>query len=130
MDMTPREDPRSLPELVSALTGDLATLVRKEAELVRTEVGEKVAHAGQAGGKMAVGAALLLGAVLVLLQALVILLSKVMDPFFASLIVGVAVGAGGLMVVKAAVAMLKPEHLAPKRAERQLKQDAEMVRNP
>jgi hypothetical protein len=129
MDMSPRDSSRSIPDLLSTLTGDLATLVRKESELVRTEVGEKLGHAGRAGGQMAIGGALLLGAVLVLLQAAVILLSKVMDPFWASVIVGVATGVGGLLVVKAAVAMLTPENLIPTRAGRQIKQDAEMVRN-
>ena len=37
---------RTLPELVSTLTTDLATLVRKESELVRTEMGEKLSTAG------------------------------------------------------------------------------------
>ncbi|HEY8616028.1 phage holin family protein [Phenylobacterium sp.] len=128
MDMTPREDPRSIPELISALTGDLANLVRKESELVRTEVGEKLSHAGKAGGKIALGAVLLLGALMVLLQAVVILLSKVMDPFWASLIVGVLVGVAGLLLVKAAVAAFKPENMGPNRTVRQLKQDAEIVR--
>ncbi|WP_395672666.1 phage holin family protein [Phenylobacterium sp.] len=129
MDMSPREGTRSIADLLSALTGDVATLVRKESELVRTEVGEKLGHAGKAGGKLAVGGSLLLGAFLVLLQAAVILLSKVMDPFWASVIVGVAAGVGGLLLVKAAVAMLKPENLMPTRAGRQIKQDAELVRS-
>ena len=30
-------DPRSLPELISAVTGDLANLMRKESELIRSE---------------------------------------------------------------------------------------------
>jgi hypothetical protein len=129
MDMSPRDSSRSITDLLSALTGDLATLVRKESELVRTEIGEKIGHAGKAGGQIAIGGALLLGAFLVLLQAAVILLSKVMDPFWASVIVGVVCGVGGLLVVKAAVAMLKPENLMPNRAARQIKQDAEIVRS-
>lgn len=134
MDMDPRftgsggGDPRSIPELVSDLTGHLATLVRKESELVRTEVGEKIADAGKAGGKMAMGGALLLGAMLVLLQALVLLLSKVMDPVLASLIVGGLVGVAGFMVVKGAVASLSPSHLTPDRTVRQLEKDANLVR--
>jgi hypothetical protein len=121
-------DTRSLPELVSALTGDLANLVRKESELVRTEVSEKLAHTAKAGAMMAIGAALLLGAFLVLLQALVIALSKAMDPLWASVIVGVLVGAAGYLLIRSAVAKVKPAELAPDRTARQLHKDAQLVK--
>ena len=55
-------DPRSLAELVSALTSELASLVRKESELVRTEIAEKASQTGRAGVQLGIGAALLLGA--------------------------------------------------------------------
>ena len=42
-------DARSLPDLILGLTRDLAELVRKESELVRIEVGEKLAAAARAG---------------------------------------------------------------------------------
>jgi hypothetical protein len=41
-------DPRSIPELFSTVTGDLANLVRKESELIRAEVSEKISQAGKA----------------------------------------------------------------------------------
>jgi hypothetical protein len=121
-------DARSLPELISALTGDLANLVRKESELVRTEVSEKIAQTGKAASQMSIGAALLLGAFLVLLQALVIALSKVMDPLWASLVVGVGVGLVGFTLVKGGADKIKPAELAPDRTARQLQKDAQMVK--
>ncbi|MDP3492234.1 MAG: phage holin family protein [Hyphomonadaceae bacterium] len=121
-------DPRSIPELVSALTGDLANLVRKESELVRTEVGEKISGAGKAAGVLGVGAALLLGAFLVLLQALVLALTKVMDPVWASVLVGITVGAFGALLVRAAVHRMTPSELAPDRSARQLQKDASMLK--
>jgi hypothetical protein len=48
-------DPRSLPELVSQLAGDLSNLVRKESELVRTELTEKLNAAGRAAAEVAAG---------------------------------------------------------------------------
>ncbi len=122
------QDTRSFPELISALTGDLANLVRKESELVRTEVGEKLHQASQAGMKLGIGAALLLGAALVLLQALVLALSRVMDPIFASLLVGVVIGGLGFVLVRGAAQSVKPSELAPDRAARQLQKDAQFVR--
>jgi xanthine/uracil permease len=119
---------RTLPELVSQLTTDLATLVRKESELVRTELTEKLHTAGKAVGEIAAGGILLLAALLVLLQALVIALSKVMDPLWASLLVGVAVAAIGVFLVRTGMKLMKPEHLKPDRTTRQLQKDAELVK--
>jgi hypothetical protein len=122
-------DPRSLPELVSALTSDLATLVRKESELVRTEFSEKLSQTIKAAGGIAVGGILLLGALLVLLQALVIALSKIMDPLWASLIVAVVVGVIGFVLVKAGMKVLQPSSLTPDRSARQLQKDAQLVKD-
>lgn len=119
---------QTLPELISALTTDLATLVRKEGELARTEVKENIHAAVTAGARIGVGAALLVGAFLVLLQALVLLVAFAVGTFWASLIVGLAVGGGGYVLIKRAVDDLKPAALAPDRAARQLKKDANMVK--
>ena len=121
-------DPRSIPELVSTLTGDLANLVRKEGELVRTEVTEKIQQTAKAGQTLSIGAALLLGAFLVLLQALVLALSKFMDPLWASIVVGVTVGLVGYTLIKGAVKHVRPAELAPDRTARQLQKDAQFVK--
>ena len=121
-------DPRTIPELVSALTSDLANLVRKESELVRTEVSEKIGQAAKAGQMLSLGAALLLGAFLVLLQALVLALSKVMDPLWASILVAVVVGLIGYTLVKGAAKKVSPTELAPDRATRQIRKDAQFVK--
>ena len=118
-------DPRSLLELISSLPKELPNLVRKESELVRTE---KLSQAAKAGVGLGLGAALLLGAFLVLLQALVLALSKVMDPLWASVLVGVVVGGAGFLLVKGAAGKLKPAELAPERSVHQLKKDANLVK--
>lgn len=124
--MTP--DNRTLPELVSQLTTDLATLVRKESELIRTELTEKLQVAGKAAGEIAAGGLLMVAALLVLLQALVIALSKFMDPLWASLIVGVAVAAVGYWLIRMGMKLMKPEHLSPDRSARQLQKDAQLMK--
>jgi hypothetical protein len=121
------EDPRTIPELISALASDLGDLVRKESELVRAEISEKVSEVTQAGMRAGVGAALLLGAFLVLLAAAVLALSKVMDPLWASLIVAIVVGAAGFILLRTAAAGMKPSHLAPERSTRQLTKDAHLI---
>ena len=124
----PIRDARSLPELVSQLTSDLAGLVRKESELVRTELTEKVSAAGKAVADIAAGGLLLVAALLVLLQALVIALSKLMDPLWASLIVGVVVAVVGFLLVRTGTRKVSPESLTPDRTARQLKKDAQLMK--
>lgn len=126
--MSDQADPRSIPEIISDITGNLANLVRSESELVRTEVKENIHAAGRAGIMMSAGAALLVGAFLVLLEALVLALGKFMDPLWASLIVGVVVALIGFSLVRGAAAKLKPESLAPGRSIRQVRKDAQLVK--
>ena len=121
-------DSRSLSDLVYGLTGDLAELVRKESELVRTEVSEKLAAAGRAGAGLGIGAALLVGAFLLLLQALVLALSKVMDPVWATILVGAFAGLAGFFLVRSSAAKLSPAELTPDRSARQLEKDLNLVK--
>jgi hypothetical protein len=124
----PGREPRGLTDLVAQLGGDLAALVRKESELVRAEVSEKLNAAGKAVGDIAAGGLLLIAALLVLLQALVIALSKVMDPLWASLLVGVSVAGVGLLLVRTGMKAISLGGLKPDRAARQLKKDAELMK--
>lgn len=124
--MTP--ETRTIPELISALTGDLANLVRKESELVRAEVSEKVDQVVHAGAQLGIGAALLLGAFQVILAALVLALSKLMDPLWASILVALVVGVAGFGLIRNATSKVTPANLAPDRSVRQLGKDARLVK--
>lgn len=122
------KDPRSLSELFYGLTGDLADLVRKESELVRTELGEKLARLGRAGTIASIGAALMLGGFLVLLQALVLALSETMHPAWASVVVGGAAAVLGLLLARTAISRMTAEELTPERSARQLEKDVQLVK--
>lgn len=121
-------DPRTLPELVSQLTTDLATLVRQESELVRTEMGEKLEALGKGAGEILAGGIFVLAALGVLLAALVAGLAEYMHPAFAALLVGVAVAAVGILLIRGGLKALKPSSLAPTRSARQLRKDAQLVK--
>ena len=121
-------DPRSLPQLVGDLTHDLSTLVRKESELIRVELKENLQQMARGGAKLAVGAVLLLAAAMVLLQTLVLALSKVMDPVWASLLVGVVVAVVGFVLLRGGAKSAQPSNLRPDRAANQLKKDAQLVK--
>jgi positive regulator of sigma E activity len=117
-----------MADLLGQLGGDIATLVRKETELVRAEISEKVSSAGKAVVDLAAGALLLVAALLVLLQALVLALSKIMDPTWAALLVGVVVAGVGYFMVRTGTKMLSLKGLSPDRSARQLKKDAELMK--
>jgi uncharacterized membrane protein YqjE len=51
----PLRPERSLPELLSELTGDFTTLVRKELELAKVEARDEVRDAAKAGGMLGAG---------------------------------------------------------------------------
>lgn len=127
--MTEPSDPRSLPQLLASLTGDLSSLVRGEAQLVRAELNEKLGHLGKAAGELAAAAICLLAALMVLLQALVIALGKVMDPAWAALLVGVVVAIGGVVLLRIGTNTAKPANLTPDRALRQAGKDATFVKD-
>lgn len=124
---TPNEG-RTIPELISMLTSDLATLVRKESELVRAELSEKLRAVGKAAGEIAAGGVLLLAALLVLLQALVLALAPFIGAIWAALLVGVVVALLGFVLVRAGLKLMKPENLSPERTARQLQKDAQLVK--
>ena len=129
MDGTaPSRETRGLTDLIAQLGGDLAALVRKESELVRAEVSENLNAAGKAVADVAAGGLLLVAALLVLLQALVLALSKLMDPIWASLLVGLVVAGVGYLLVRTGMKAISLSGLKPDRTARQLKKDAELMK--
>lgn len=119
---------RSLPQLLGDLSSDLTGLLRKESELVRAEVSEKLAQLVKASGEMAAGAICLMVALLILLQAVVIALAKVVGAGWASLIVGTAVAVLGLILVRAGAKSAAPRQLTPERSLRQAEKDAQLAK--
>jgi len=63
------ENSRSIPELFSEATGQLAKLVGNEFELVRTELSEKASQVGRGAAMIGAGAIILIPALIMLLFA-------------------------------------------------------------
>lgn len=124
----PTRDPRNIADLIGQLTTDVAALMRKEAELLRAELREKMQLAGRAAMKIAAGGALLMAALIVLLLALVLALATVIGPIWAALLVGVLTAALGIALVRAGSKALKPDSFKPDRSKRQLRQDAQLIK--
>jgi uncharacterized membrane protein YqjE len=90
--MVTRSEDRSLSDLLSNVTSELATLFRKEVELARVETSEQVSRAAKAGAML--GAAAVVGFLTLILLAFAAAwgLAAVMPNGLAFLIVGVVFG--------------------------------------
>ncbi len=122
-------DDRSLKELFSDLTQSVTTLFRKEIELARAEISEKMSQAGVAAGALAAGGILALAALIVLLQALVIALAELgLAPALSALIVGGVVAIIAFALIYKGMNDLKASSLAPTRTVESLRRDAHMVK--
>ena len=127
--MSVTQGSRSIPEVLSDLIGQVTTLFRKEAQLARTEISDKIAHAATGMGLAVVGAVLTMPALVVLLQAIVGMLVRAGMAFpLAALIVGGVTLVIGIFLLIAGVERLKGTTLTPEKTINQLQRDAEMVK--
>jgi len=124
---TSKED-RSLGELFGDLTREMTTLIRQEANLAATEVGNKVSRLGKDVGYLAVGGAVAYAGFLALLAALIIGLDAFLPAWVAALIVGVVVAGIGYFLVQRGLSELKRVNLAPRQTIGTLKEDVQWAK--
>jgi len=128
---------RPLPDLIAGLIGDISGLFRKEVELAKAEVSEKVGQA--VGGMQALvfGGILALGALGVLLAAIVAALAawfvgngmeQTLANSIAAVIVAVVVGGAGWMMISKGLGAFKAEKLMLDRTTHSLARDADVVK--
>ena len=127
--MAMRTEDRSLSELVSEVTGEIATLFRQEVELARVETTEQVSRAAKAGGML--GAAAVIGFLDLILFSFAAAwaLSEVVPEGVAFLIVGVvfAIVAGALfMAGKKRIADINP---VPNQTVQTVKEDVQVAKD-
>ena len=121
---------RSIPEVFGDLVGQLTTLFRKEAELARTEVSEKMSTIAQGMALAMIGGVLVIPALVVLLGALVsALVSSGLAVYLASLIVGGSTLLIGVILMIAGTGRLKAENLVPQKTLHQLQRDVDVAKN-
>lgn len=119
---------RGVGSLISDLGRDLSRLMSDEVQLARAEVGRSANSVVMALISIASGLAFALAALIILLQALVAALSQAMEPWLASVIVGVGAAIIGFVLAKAGQSKLKPENLAPNRTARNIQRDVNAVK--
>jgi drug/metabolite transporter (DMT)-like permease len=116
---------RSVTELLGDLASQVSALFRKEIQLARAEVGEKIGEAGSSVGFLAAGGIMALAALIVLLFALVAgLVEMGLEAWLAGLIVGVVVALAGYALLRTGLSRLKASNLTPRRTAEQLSRDA------
>jgi len=121
--MTARQDERSLGELFADLTKETGVLVRKEVELATTELAAKARVAGAHTATVAAGGALAHAGLLVLLGAIVIALTRLgVEPWLAALIVALATGGIGYLLVRKGLDALQRTSVKPTQTIESLKE--------
>jgi putative superfamily III holin-X len=120
---------RSVPEIFIDLINQATTLVRKESELARVEVSEKLSQIGSGLGLVIGGAVLVMPALVILLEAAVAgLQSSGMAPYWAAAIVGGGVLVIGLVLLAVGASRVKARNLVPNRTLEQFQRDASVAK--
>ncbi len=121
---------RPIPEIFTDLIHQLTGLVRKEGQLARAEISEKMSRALAGMALILIGAVLLIPALVILLQAgMARLVQSGMDPATASLIVGGAALVLGIVLALIGWSLVRPRALMPDRTIDQLQRDAAVARH-
>jgi uncharacterized membrane protein YqjE len=117
----------STPALLSRVVGAFAELVRNEVALAKAELAESSARA-KSGVVALIGAvSTLLAGSLALAAAIILGLSKVIEPWLAALIVGVAITSVGFFLLRSARKKLVPPHVEIDRTRAAVRHDVEVL---
>ena len=130
------QDGADLGEVISSLAGEIGTLVRQEADLVRCEMAEKAETAKEGAVRIGMGGAFAFVGAFALAAAAVLggtlLLVQWMSPLAAACvseaIVGVILAAVGAGLLKSGGERLRPSRLLPRKSLESIKEDARWAR--
>jgi hypothetical protein len=120
---------RPLSSLFSELAGETTTLVRKEVELARAEMSEKMSQAATGAISLAAGGLVAFAGLIFLLLSATIGLSNWVSDWLAALIVGGVVALIGMFMVMSGRNRLSTENLQPKRTIGTLQEDGQWAKS-
>ena len=124
-----RQTDRSTTTLFSDVLSRIGNLLRQEVDLARTEIDENLKRAFRAIGFLVVALVLVLVALsLLTTSAVSALVLAGVGEIWATLGVGIVTLILALILAKVGVSRLKLSSLAPSRAARNIKRDAEMMK--
>jgi hypothetical protein len=120
---------QSVPSIVTDLLSQFTLLLRKEGELARTEMSEKMTQVAVGIGLLLGGAVLMMPALVVVLLAVVAALDDAgMESSTAAFVVGGAVLLLGLIFVLIGMSRLKARKLVPRKTIHQLQEDVSVAK--
>ncbi len=123
MQQQPWKQETTLGELFGDLARETRQLVHQEVQLAKVELKESAARMGKGAGLVGAGAVLGIGATLSLLAAVIALLGTFMPVWVAALIVAIAIGGVGYMLVNRGINALKTTELAPRETIETVRED-------
>jgi xanthine/uracil permease len=109
--------------LLTELAQETTTLVRKEVELAKAEVSEKVSQATTGAVSLVAGGLVAFAGLIFLLLAATYYLATMMEPWLAALIVGGVVTLIGVILVAMGKSRLNARNLQPTRTLATLQDD-------
>jgi TRAP-type C4-dicarboxylate transport system permease small subunit len=127
--MSERSVDKGAPGLVADALAHVSNLVRSEVNLARTEVAENLRSAGMAIGMLAAALVIAITALNVLSAALVAAITELgLSAGWSALIVGVVFAIIAFVLASKGMNDLKISNLAPTRTARNVRRDAEAVK--
>ncbi len=126
--MQESREEQTLGELFAALARDTTTLVRREIDLARTEMTQKVSGLGKDVGRLGMGAAIAYAGFLALIAGVILALGELIPLWVSALVVGIVVLGVGYALIQNARDGLKRADLTPRETIETLKEDREWVK--
>jgi Putative Actinobacterial Holin-X, holin superfamily III len=121
---------RSIPEIFTDVVNQFTALLRKEGQLARTEMSEKITQVAAGLGLIVGGSVLLTPALVILLQAAVsaLITDNIIKEPWAPLIVGGGVFVIGIIMLLIGLSRLKAEALVPNKTIAQIQSDVRVAK--
>ncbi len=123
------KDDRSIGELITRLSRETVTLVRKEVQLAKAEMSQKASRAGKNVGFLVVGGVVAYTGLLALVAAVILLLGLVMPYWLSAAIVGLVIAAIGAVLVVKGLNTLRQEDPTPRETVETLQEDREWLKD-
>jgi len=120
---------RSIAELVTRLSKETVTLVRKEVQLAKAEMSQKASRVGKNVGFLVVGGVVAYTGLLALVAALILVLGLIIPYWLSAAIVGLVIVAIGAVLVTKGANTLRQEDPTPRETVETLQEDREWLRD-
>jgi membrane protein len=121
---------RSLGQMFADLSREVRTLIQQEAQLAKTELGEKASRMMKGSAFIVGGGLLAYGGVLAVIAAGVLgLIAIGLPPWAGALLGGIVVALAGYLLIRAGTAAIRPKDLTPRHTIETLKEDAQWLRS-